>query len=182
MTKLQLLIGIHASPRVSIILFRFGIIHEGEPLRLSSSLSSPPSNQASIFPYHLLLGNGQEICPIVFFKGCNQMSCPEQEKDKPIGISLFLCFSAAPTLTFKLCLSLFLSALRLLWFTENIWMTAALSAVPGAEWHVRHLISRPLGTKKPLSCSVACFSHPLAGCWSLVIVFEALQHTAEPAL
>lgn len=92
--KPQVLIGIHASPRVSIILFGIRIIHEGEPcLCLSSSLSSPPSSQASIFSYHLLLGNRQEICPIVFFKGRDQTSCPEQEKDKPIGISLFLCIS-----------------------------------------------------------------------------------------
>ena len=48
--KPQVPIAIHASPRVSIILFSLGIIHEGEQRwRLSSGLSSHPPSQAGIF-------------------------------------------------------------------------------------------------------------------------------------
>lgn len=88
----------HGSPQVGIILFRIWIIHEGEPLHcLSSGLSSFKPGQ--YLSYNLLLGNNQEICPVVCFfffsKGCSQGRCPDLEKDKPIRILLSLCISAA---------------------------------------------------------------------------------------
>lgn len=82
--------------RSALFFFRIWIIHEGELLHcLSSGLSSFKPGQ--YLSYNLLLGNNQEICPVVlcFFKGCSQGRCPEQEKDKPIRISLSLFISAA---------------------------------------------------------------------------------------
>lgn len=71
------------SPKVSLIVFRIRIIYEGEQWFISqvASLLILEARPVS-FLYHLLLGNHQEICPMVFLKGCNQGSCPGQEKDK----------------------------------------------------------------------------------------------------
>lgn len=121
---------------------------------------------------------------MVFFKGRNQGSCPEQERDKPIGISLSVCISTAPTLTFKRCLSV----QRLLWSSGNVSTPAAPAALPGTEWHVRHLIQvglwvhgasfRLCGMRfSPTSCL-------LNAATVLSSISEAVQHlhTAGPEL
>lgn len=83
-----------------LFLFRAEIIHEGgQWVCLSSSLSSHPSSPGRCLSYHLLLGNNQEIYPVVcffffFFKGCNQGLLPragkgQHDRNLTVGVHHF---------------------------------------------------------------------------------------------
>lgn len=184
-------IGIHARPGVTIILFRPEIIHEGgQWVCLSSSLSSHPSSPGRCLSYHLLLGNNQEIYPVVCFsfsfsKDAIRACCPEQEKDSTIGISQSVCI----TLTFKQSLSVETDRRTVSW-TEGRWRRLGhLWHRPwcqGGEWHVRHLIAvglRVHGASVPL-CGVRSPAHQRAADPSSDLMFQlsssmALQEQEE---